>query len=478
MAGLRTIRPTTHSKYGARSANGDQRNVESRMMNYGRRPQRRKRYRIPFVVGVLTALVLAAAARQAEPPSPVEAASLLSAEVPVPELLAARPLHVGAPIGEPPGPPPERVPGHVWSGIVSGTDTFYGLLTSHGIAPTDVLAMARTSQRTFDLTQLHKGQPYTLTSLAGGRLLEFRYRVDADHDYVARLAGGVFHGDMEEIPWEIRLRHLSGEIRDSVFETLRGRGLGDAIAMKLAVIYAWDIEFAVDIRPGDTYNILFQEKWRNGEFVDYGKVLAATLHSRGDDHRAIYFKDSTGFEDYYDPAGHSLQKQFLRSPVNYTRISSGFNQRRFHPILKQVRPHLGVDMAAPRGTPVRSVGDGRVLIARRKGGSGNMVKIRHGDRYMTAYLHLSRFAKGIREGAKLEQGQVIGYVGSTGLATGPHLCYRFYVDGQYVNPLTVKFLAAKPVKGEYQQEFLSLATSYMERLATDEPANRNSSPPG
>ena len=450
------------------------------MMNYGGRPRRGKRHRSMLLVGValLAALGLAAAVHHGEPPAPVEAASLLSAKVPVPLLPVARPLHVGAPIDEPPGPPPARPPGEVWTGVITDTDTFYGLLTSHGIAPADVLAMARASKRKFDLTQLNKGQPYTLTSLADGRLVEFRYRMDSDHDYVARLERGVFHGEIDDIPWDIHVRHLSGEIHDSVFEALRSRGLGDAIAMKLAVIYAWDIEFAVDIRPGDTYNILFQEKWRNGKFVEYGKVLAATLHSRGEDHSAIYFKDSTGFEDYYDPGGHSLRKQFLRSPVNYTRISSTFTRRRFHPILKQFRPHLGVDLAAPYGTPIRSVGDGRVLIARRKGGSGNMVKIRHSGRYMTAYLHLSRFAKGIHEGAKVEQGQVIGYVGATGLATGPHVCYRFYINGQYVNPLTVKFPAAKPVKEEYQREFLTLATSYMERLATDEPANRDSSPPG
>jgi len=173
-----------------------------------------------------------------------------------------------------------------------------------------------------------------------------------------------------------------------------------------------------------------------------------------------------------------MRKQFLRSPVNYTRISSGFSRHRFHPILKQVRPHLGVDLAAPYGTPVRSVGDGRVLVARRKGGSGNMVKIRHGARYMTAYLHLSRFAKGVREGRTVSQGQVIGYVGSTGLATGPHLCYRFYVDGRYVNPLTVKFPAAEPVKEQYRQEFLSLASGYQERLTEAEVAIDDSSPSG
>ena len=436
------------------------------MTDYRGRWQRRKPKRSLLVMlGAAVAVVaLVVGLHDPEPPSAAEPPTLVSAEVPVPTLPAAQSLHVGDPIDQPPDPPP---PGQakVWSGKVGRSDTFYGILTGHGIDPGTVLAMVRGSKKTCDLTEIRTGHRYRLLHEPDGGLVEFHYQVDGDHEYVARLESGRFHDDSVEVPYEIRLRHLSGTIEDSVFESLRSRGVGDAIPMKLSLIYAWDIEFAVDIRPGDTYNILFQEKWRDGKFVEYGKVLAATLHSRGEDHTAIYFKDASGFEDYYDPEGHSLRKQFLRSPVNYTRISSGFNRHRFHPILKRFRPHLGVDLAAPYGTPVRSVGDGRVLIARRKGGSGNMVKIRHSSRYMTAYLHLSRFAKGIREGRTVSQGQVIGYVGSTGLATGPHVCYRFYVNGQYVNPLTVKFPPARPVKEAYRQKFLSLASSYQARLA-------------
>jgi murein DD-endopeptidase MepM/ murein hydrolase activator NlpD len=449
------------------------------MTDYRGRWQRRKpnRWLLTLSGAAVAAVALAAAMYGPRSPSAAEPPTMVSAQVPVPELPMAQSLHVGAPIDEPPGPPPHGKP-RTWSGEVGSADTFYGLLTGHGVDPAVVLTMVRQSKKTFDLTDIRRGQPYSLLYEPDDRLVEFRYRMDSDHDYVARLDSGRFRDEVEAVPWDIRLRHLSGTIDDSIFETLRSHGIGDAIPMKLAVIYAWDIEFAVDIRPGDTYNILFQEKWRNGQFVEYGKVLAATLHNRGEDHTAIYFKDSTGFEDYYDPAGQSMRKQFLRSPVNYTRISSRFNRHRFHPILKQVRPHLGVDLAAPYGTPIRSVGDGRVLVARRKGGSGNMVKIRHGSRYMTAYLHLSRFAKGVREGRTVTQGQVIGYVGSTGLATGPHLCYRFYVDGRYVNPLTVKFPPAEPVKEEYRQEFLSLASGYRKRLAAAEVATDDSPPSG
>jgi len=449
------------------------------MTDYRGRWQRRKPNRALLIIcgAALAAIALVASVYNPQTPSAAEPPTLMSAEVPVPVLPVAHSLHVGDSIDEPPGPSPQSQ-ARTWGGTVGSSDTFYGLLTGHGIDPAAVLTMARQSKKTFDLTDIRSGQPYSLLYERDSGVIEFRYRMDSDHDYVARLDSDRFRDEVAEVPWDIRLRHLSGTINDSIFECLRSRGIGDAIPMKLAVIYAWDIEFAVDIRPGDTYNILFQEKWRNGHFVEYGKVLAATLHNRGEDHSAIYFKDATGFEDYYDPEGQSMRKQFLRSPVNYTRISSGFNRRRFHPILKQVRPHLGVDLAAPYGTPIRSVGDGRVLVARRKGGSGNMVKIRHGSRYMTAYLHLSRFAKGVREGRTVTQGQVIGYVGSTGLATGPHVCYRFYVDGRYVNPLTVKFPSAEPVKEEYRQEFFSLASSYRERLATDAVANEDPSQSG
>jgi len=449
------------------------------MTDYRGRWQRRKPNRALLIIcgAALAAIALVASVYNPQTPSAAEPPTLMSAEVPVPVLPVAHSLHVGDSIDEPPGPSPQSQ-ARTWGGTVGSSDTFYGLLTGHGIDPAAVLTMARQSKKTFDLTDIRSGQPYSLLYERDSGVIEFRYRMDSDHDYVARLDADRFRDEVAAVPWDIRLRHLSGTINDSIFESLRSRGVGDAIPMKLAVIYAWDIEFAVDIRPGDTYNILFQEKWRNGQFVEYGKVLAATLHNRGEDHTAIYFKDGSGFEDYYDPEGQSMRKQFLRSPVNYTRISSGFNRRRFHPILKQVRPHLGVDLAAPYGTPIRSVGDGRVLVARRKGGSGNMVKIRHGTRYMTAYLHLSRFAKGVREGRTVTQGQVIGYVGSTGLATGPHVCYRFYVDGRYVNPLAVKFPSAEPVKEGYRQEFFSLASGYRERLATAEVANDDPSPSG
>jgi len=393
---------------------------------------------------------------------------LVTPAVAVVALPAAEPLHVGGPIDEPPLPPPppqvER-----WEGVVGRHDSFYSILTGHGIAPAQVLAMASRGHGRRELSHLTAGQPYTLTREATSGAVEFRYRTDEDHDYIARLEGERFTDRVEPVDWDIHLRHLAGTIDASVFETLRARGLGDAIPMKLAVIYGWDIEFAIDVRPGDRYNILFQEKWRDGRFREYGKVLAATLTVQGHAHTAIYYKDASGYEEYYDPEGRSMRKQFLRSPVNYTRISSRFSHHRLHPILHVYRPHLGVDLAAPVGTPVRAVGDGRVVVARRKGAAGKMVKIRHNDLYETTYMHLSRYGRGVRHGARVKQGQIIGYVGATGRATGPHLDYRFYIHGRAVNPMTIKSPAAKPVKKAYRETFLRLAAEYQARLVNEAP---------
>lgn len=418
---------------------------------------------------VLVAAVAALAMGLTYHPFPPEPApSLVTPAVAVVALPDAEPLHVGGPIDEPP-PPPAPPRKEQWSGVVGRADSFYSILTGHGIAPARVLAMASRDCGGHELNHLVAGQPYTLTHELTSGAVEFRYRTDDDHDYVARLEGEQFTARVDAVPWEVRLRHLAGTIDSSIFETLQARGVGDAIPMKLAVIYGWDIEFAIDVHQGDAYNILFQEKWRDGRFVAYGKVLAATLTVRGEAHTAIYYKDPDGYEEYYDPEGHSMRKQFLRSPVNYTRISSSFTHRRLHPILHVYRPHLGVDLAAPVGTPVRVVGDGRVVAAQRKGAAGKMVRIRHNDLYQTAYLHLSRYGRGVRQGARVKQGQIIGYVGATGRATGPHLDYRFFIHGRAVNPMTIKSPAAEPVKKAYRQPFLRLAAEYQARLVNEAP---------
>ena len=229
-------------------------------------------------------------------------------------------------------------------------------------------------------------------------------------------------------------------------------------------IFAWDVDFALDIRVGDRFALIFEEQFKGREKVGEGPIAAAEFMNRGRRIRAVRYIDSTGRSDYFSPDGRSMRKAFLRTPVNFTRISSRFNLKRRHPILHKLRAHRGVDYAAPRGTAVKASGDGKVIFAGRKGGYGRTVIVRHGSVYTTLYAHLSRFSKGIRSGKRVRQGQTIGYVGSTGLATGPHLHYEFRVRGAHRDPLKVKFPKAAPLEKRYMADFREKADPLLAKL--------------
>ncbi len=239
------------------------------------------------------------------------------------------------------------------------------------------------------------------------------------------------------------LRH--GEIHSSFYLDGLRAGLNDNQIMELASIFGWDIDFALEIRAGDQFSVLYEEKFLGGEYLGTGRILAAEFINRGKSIRALRYEDQSGKASYYTPEGLSMRKVFLRTPLDVFRISSHFNLKRKHPILNTIRAHKGTDYAAPRGTPIKAAGDGKVVFAGRNGGYGNMVKISHGQTYETRYGHLRGFATGIRAGKRVRQGQIIGYVGSTGLATGPHLHYEFYVNGSVRNPVTVKLPNGKPI---------------------------------
>ena len=236
---------------------------------------------------------------------------------------------------------------------------------------------------------------------------------------------------------ESRARESSGIIKDSLFLAGQDAGLSDNLIMRLVSIFGWDIDFALNIRKGDSFKVIFEEKFKQGIKVAEGPILAAEFVNRGKIYKAVRYTspdDETGF---YNEDGYSMRKAFLRTPLTFSRISSKFNLNRKHPILNKIRAHKGVDYAAPAGTPVKATGDGTVVSIGRNGGYGNMIVLRHGGIYNTAYAHLSRYAKGLKKGQKVKQGDTIGYVGSTGLATGPHLHYEFRVNGVHHNPLTV-----------------------------------------
>lgn len=262
-----------------------------------------------------------------------------------------------------------------------------------------------------------------------------------------------FAAQIIENPVELTIERKRGVITSSLFEAAGEAGISDQTALEVANIFGWDVDFVLDIREGDSFIVVYEQVWQDGKFVRDGDIIAAEFVNDGHTYRALRYALPDGHSEYYTPDGRSLRKTFLRAPVEFSRISSRFNPRRRHPILNTIRAHKGVDYAAPTGTPVRAAGDGRVHFRGRQGGYGNAVMIEHGGGISTLYGHLSRFAKGASQGQRVRQGQVIGYVGSTGLASGPHLHYEYRVNGVHRNPQTVKLGDAQPIAAELLTDF-------------------------
>jgi len=280
---------------------------------------------------------------------------------------------------------------------------------------------------------------------------------------VDKLESG-FAAEIVERPIEIRKRLAYGVIQNSLFESAVDAGLSDKLIMNIAGIFAWDVDFVLDIRSDDNYYVQWEEIWQDGEFVTDSEIIAAEFNNNGRTHQAIRFTDDTGRTDYFTPDGHSVRKAFIRAPVDFTRISSNFNPNRRHPILNRIRAHRGVDYAAPRGTPIRASGDGKVIHRGTKNGYGNAVILQHGGNITTLYAHMTRFAAKARIGSRVRQGQTIGYVGATGLATANHLHYEYRINGVHRNPRTVKLPKADPIAEKYRDQFLAAAEPILREL--------------
>ena len=263
-----------------------------------------------------------------------------------------------------------------------------------------------------------------------------------------------FQAEIIENPVESSVVAKRGRITSSLFEAAAAAGISDQTALALANIFGWDIDFVLDIREGDEFTVIYEQVWQDGTLVGDGPIVAAQFVNDGRTFRAVRYQLPSGSFDYFAPDGRSMHKAFLRAPVDFSRISSRFNSRRQHPILNTIRAHKGVDYAAPTGTPVRAAGDGRVQTRGRSGGYGNVIVLEHGGGVTTLYGHLSRFAKGIGQGSRVRQGQVIAYVGMTGLATGPHLHYEYRINGAHRNPQTVKLPDATPIAADLRADFL------------------------
>ncbi|MDH3746560.1 MAG: peptidoglycan DD-metalloendopeptidase family protein [Gammaproteobacteria bacterium] len=273
-----------------------------------------------------------------------------------------------------------------------------------------------------------------------------------------------FSTEIVERPIEVRKRIAYGVIETSLFESGADASLSDKVIMNVAGIFAWDIDFVLDIRQGDNFYVQYEEIWQNDEFVTDGEIIVAEFNNNRRTHRAIRFIDADGYSDYFTPEGDSVRKAFIRAPVDFTRVSSNFNPRRRHPILNKIRAHRGVDYAAPRGTPIKAAGNGKVIFRGVKNGYGNAIILQHGGNITTLYAHMSGFAASARIGRRMRQGQTIGYVGATGLATANHLHYEYRLNGVHRNPRTVALPKAEPIDAKYRDEFLASVEPILEEL--------------
>lgn len=333
----------------------------------------------------------------------------------------------------------------------------------------------RTAKPVFNLAHIRAGHELTLVSSNSGQPLEFSYQI-APNRYLrlkpdASGTTGAWTAAIETIPYETRLAGVSGTVQSSLFGAVENAGETDELAVDLANIFGWDLDFYTDPRQGDVFRVLVEKHYLNGKFSGYGQVVAAEYVNDGQPFDALRYHDDLGLLAYYRPDGKPMKREFLRSPLKFAaRITSGFSRSRYHPILKIYRPHLGTDFAAPIGTPVQTIGNGEVVRAGRFGGDGNMVQIRHTGGYQTLYLHLSRIL--VRVGQRVAQGQTIGLVGMTGLATGPHLDFRIEQGGSFENfeALRRKLPPAAPVSRGQMAAFLQLKAEYMPQLEALHPA--------
>ncbi|MEQ8661915.1 MAG: peptidoglycan DD-metalloendopeptidase family protein, partial [Gammaproteobacteria bacterium] len=320
------------------------------------------------------------------------------------------------------------------------------------VAPGDNLSLifSRLKLSKNDLHELVTldGKERKLRNLKPGQLIRILIRAERLDGFVIELdplnslhferGDDGFKRSLETATPEVQVAAATTEITHSLFLDGQKAGLADTTIMQLTEIFGWDIDFALDIRAHDRFSVIYEEIYKDGELIKPGRILAAEFLNKGKTHRAVLYENAAGDSSYYSEDGKAMRKAFLRTPVNFTRISSKFNLQRRHPILNTIRAHRGVDYAAPHGTPVRATANGAVRMAGSNRGYGLSVELQHGSAYRTLYAHLSRFAKGIKRGVSVRQGQVIGYVGKTGLATGPHLHYEFRVNGVHRNPLTIE----------------------------------------
>lgn len=364
------------------------------------------------------------------------------------------------------------------AGELHAGQTLGRALRERGVSASLIHEIDRLMRPYFDFRRAKPGQQYELTLSPTDELKGFAYEVSPLERYRLGPDGDSFRVWREEAPIERRITRMAGVVTSSLYQAVRDLGEESQVASDFASIFAWDVDFSRAVHSGDQFRLLYERNYvvEDGEerYLGPGRILAAAYAGNNGQHYAIYYEVEPGRGGYYHPDGRSVQRKFLLAPLNFSRISSRFSNARFHPILKVKRPHYGIDYAAPYGAPVWSVADGKVIYKGRAGGFGRLVKVRHSNGYVSYYAHLSRYAAGLKVGQPVRQKQVVGFVGQSGLATGPHVCFRVQKDGHYVNPAAIDAPSADPIPLDHRERFAAARDVRLEELgpialiATDE----------
>jgi murein DD-endopeptidase MepM/ murein hydrolase activator NlpD len=396
--------------------------------------------------------------RYSREPRPITAAASLSSS-------AAAPTATPTAEALPPAIPAQQASVASMIEVVVGrNDTLDAIFRRMALNKADLAAIRNLPGIRQSLDFLKPGDSIKLTHTSGD-IKELTRKVSETRTLDVILKDSGFEAKMIDNPVETRVRTATATIDSSLFQAAGAAAISDTVALKLANVFAWDIDFVLDIREGDRFTAVYEQIFQDGKYLRDGEVLAAEFVNHGKTYRAVRFVGDDGRAGYYTPAGLAMRKAFLRAPVEFTRVSSAFNPHRQHPILNLIRGHMGTDYAAPTGTPVHAAGDGHVSFAGQRGGYGNAIVLSHGGNVSTLYGHMSRFARNVHVGTRVQQGEVIGYVGMTGLATGPHLHYEYLTGGVHRNPQTVQLPGAEPLRAQDLQKFRDLAAPLLADLS-------------
>ncbi|MFA5211666.1 MAG: peptidoglycan DD-metalloendopeptidase family protein [Patescibacteria group bacterium] len=351
--------------------------------------------------------------------------------------------------------------------LVTADDTFATVLEYYGFTYKQMTTILENSSSTYDFTKIKIGQNFDLVKNIDHNLLWLDYEINKDDfvrvNFVSSSPDNIFV-EHKKIEYEIEIVKQTAVVSSSLYLDGLEASIPEEIIMEFTDIFAWTIDFSVQVQKNDSFAIIYEKRFRDGKESGYGNILAGSFTNVGVFYDAYIFENEEGKIAYYNSKGEAMIKQFLKAPLEFKRISSGYTYGRFHPVLQENYDHLAIDYAAPIGTPVMAVGDGTVKYAGWNGGFGNYIDIKHNDIYSTQYAHLSAYAKGIKSGVKVKQGQIIGYVGSTGWSTGPHLHYQIKKNGKLVNPLTIDLPPGEPVSEMKKNDFEKVVEKYKNQL--------------